>query len=152
MPIIRRADREDLEEVIRLRMALLRELQPDACESETNALDLIRQYVTDRLPKGEFLVWFAEEEGQVVGTAGLVFFHRPPLFSYLSTLHAYVLNMYTIPEWRGRGVATMLLQHIIEYVKTTSAGRISLHANEVGRPIYERLGFTASNNEMALTV
>lgn len=153
MPTIRRAGVEDMETVIDLRMAFLQEMQPGACGSEVQQmLDLTRQYVVDKLSKGEFLVWFAEEEGQIIGTSGLVFFHRPPLFQHLSELRAYVLNMYTLPEWRGKGVATMLLQHMIEYVKTTPARHVSLHATELGRPVYERLGFVASSAEMRLSL
>lgn len=150
MPTIRRADMKDLEEVINLRLAFLREVKPDAGELEPAVLDSTRQYIAEKLPAGDFLVWLVEEQQQIIGTSGLVFFHRPPTFSCMSELHAYVLNMYTIPERRGQGVATMLLQHIIDYVKTTPASRITLHASEMGRPIYERLGFVASSSEMIL--
>lgn len=152
MPIIRRAGIEDIEDVIALRMAFLREEKPDAGELEPAVLALTRKYVEEKLPAGEFLVWLAEEDGKIIGTSGLVFFHRPPTFGYLSDLHTYVLNMYTLPEWRRRGVATMLLRHIIEYVKTTPASRISLNATEMGRPIYERLGFKDSGGNMTLTL
>jgi GNAT superfamily N-acetyltransferase len=152
MPTIRLATTDDLDQVVTLRMAFLREMKPDAAESESEVLELTREYVADKLPKGEFHVWFAEEDGQIVGTSGLVFFHRPPTRSYRSELHAYVLNMYTLPERRGRGIASMLLQHTIDYVKTTPASRISLHATEMGRPIYERFGFVASDSAMTLNL
>lgn len=149
---IRLAGVDDLEQVVALRMAFLREMQPEAAESEPDVLELTRKYIADKLPGGEFLVWFAEEDGQVVGTSGLVFFHRPPTFGYRSELHAYVLNMYTLPEWRGKGVAAALLRHIIEYVKATPARRITLHATEMGRSLYERFGFTTSSSFMTLNL
>jgi GNAT superfamily N-acetyltransferase len=152
MPTIRRAGIEDLEQVVALRMALLREMQPEAPASDAEVEELTRQYVAEKLPAGEFLVWFAEEDGRVVGTSGLVFSHRPPTLTCASELHAYVLNMYTLPGWRGRGVATVLLQHMIEYVRTTPARRIALHATDVGRPIYERLKFIPSDRYMTLAL
>ena len=133
-------------------MAFLREMQPDALDSEREVLELTRKYVADKLPSGELLVWFAEEDGRIVGTGGLLFFDRPPTLRYKPELHAYVLNMYTLPEWRGKGVATALLRHIIEYVKTTPARRVSLHASEMGRSVYERLGFVASSGAMTLSL
>ena len=148
MPTIRRATADDLETVIELRMAFLREAKPDVTEWEP-ILEATRRYVSDKLPAGEFLVWFAEEEGQVVGTAGLVFFHRPPT-SPSSGLHAYVMNMYTLPAYRGRGIATELLQHVIDYARSHSAGRICLHALDTGRALYQRLGFEPCANEMSL--
>jgi len=148
MPTIRRATADDLETVIELRMAFLRESKPDVREWEP-ILQATRQYVSDKLPAGEFLVWFAEEDGQVVGTAGLVFFHRPPT-SPSSGLHAYVMNMYTLPAWRRQGIATALLQHVIEYAKSHSAGRVYLHALDTGRALYQRLGFEPCTSEMSL--
>jgi GNAT superfamily N-acetyltransferase len=52
------------------------------------------------------------------------------------------MNMYTVPEWRGRGVATALLREIIKFVKGTGARRIWLRATEEGRPVYEKAGFS----------
>lgn len=150
--IIRRTGVEDIEEVVCLRLAFLREEQPDALQSEPEFVGLTRQYVADKLPTGEFVVWFAEEDDRIIGTGGLVFFHRPPTFRNTSELQAYVLNMYTLPECRYRGVATMILKHIVEYVKETPAKRISLHASEMGRSIYEKFGFSAIGGGMMLTL
>lgn len=152
MLTIRRADIEDLEQIVALRMAFLREAQPDGLEYEPEVFDLTHRYVADKLSTGEFLVWLAEEDQQVVGTSGLIFFHRPPTFRNRSDMNAYILNMYTIPERRGRGVATMLLRHIIEYVKTTPVKRISLHATQMGMLVYERLGFEDCSGEMTLNL
>ncbi|MCE5323089.1 GNAT family N-acetyltransferase [bacterium] len=145
---IRLADIDDIEQIVALRMAFVREFQK-APESP-DFVDLTRRYIADKLPKGEFMVWLAEEEGRVIGTGGLIFFIRPPLYTRPYERHPYILNMYTIPEWRGKGVATMLMKHIIDYVKTTPAKRISLHASEMGRSVYERLGFKPLDTEMVM--
>lgn len=152
MAAIRRAGIGDTEQIVALRMAFLREEQPDAVENEAEIAELTRRYVADKLPKGEFVVWLAEEDGRVVGTGGLVFFHRPPTFHCKSELHAYVLNMYTTPEERRRGIATAVLQQIVEYVRTTPAARISLNTTDEGRSVYERFGFSASEDAMSLTL
>lgn len=150
MPTIRLAEMSDLEQIVALRMAFMREMQPESIESEVEVTELTRWYVRDKLSSGEFMVWFAEEDGQVVGTSGLVFFHRPPTFRNTSEVNAYILNMYTLPEWRGRGIASMLLERIIEHVKTTRARRVTLHASDMGRPVYERFGFVDCSSEMIL--
>ncbi len=59
-----------------------------------------------------------------------------------------ILNMYTLPEWRGQGLATALLQEIIHFAKSTSIRRLWLHATESGRPIYEKAGFLPTSAEM----
>lgn len=149
---IRRAVADDIEQVVALRMAFLNEMSPGSTVSETELLNLTRKYVSAKLPTGEFLVWLAEDDGEIVGTGGLTFSHRPPTANNASTLQAYILNMYTLPQYRGRGIATMLLHHIVEYVKTTSAKRVALHASEMGQHIYEKLGFMCSSKYMTLTL
>lgn len=142
---IRRAEIADLEEVVRLRVAFLLEDRQDLPPSEIANTEHIHRYVAEKIPSGEFAVWLAEEDGQTIGTGGLVMFHRPPGFTCDTDLNAMIYNMYTIPECRRRGVATAILQQMVEYLKTTPARRILLYATEMGRPVYERFGFAASN-------
>ncbi len=66
-------------------------------------------------------------------------------------LEAYIMNMYTLPEWRGQGVATALVQSILHYVQQTSARRIWLHTTEAGRHVYEQCGFVFSEGDMEIT-
>jgi GNAT superfamily N-acetyltransferase len=146
---IRQAGIEDMEEVIRLRMAFLKDVHPEV-EEPTGLLEATRRYVNEKLPAGEFLVWFAEDNEQIVGTGGLVFWHRPPSLHYRADSQAYVINMYTLPERRREGIATLLLQNMIDYVKSTPVRRIGLHTTEMGRSVYEKLGFVDSTDEMKL--
>jgi len=147
---VRRAGVNDIEEIVRLRVAFLREVQPDVSVSDDVIYQQTRQYITDKLPTDEYPVWLAEEGNKIVGISSLVFYHRPPTLLNGSSLYAHILNVYTLPEYRRQGIATALLKEIIEYVKSTPANRISLNASEEGRPVYERLGFQASDDEMIL--
>ena len=63
---------------------------------------------------------------------------------------AIVLNVYTEPAWRGRGIAEALMRRVIEWAGEAGLHTLVLHASEAGRPLYERLGF-ASTNEMRFT-
>lgn len=71
-----------------------------------------------------------------------------PYNSNLSGLEAYIMNVYTIPMWRGQGIATALLKEIICFVRETEAKRLWLHTTEDGKRIYEQLGFVSTSKEM----
>jgi GNAT superfamily N-acetyltransferase len=58
--------------------------------------------------------------------------------------------MYTLPQWRGRGVATTLFRHVLDFVRTTPSHLVFLHATLEGRRIYERFGFTGEGERMEL--
>jgi GNAT superfamily N-acetyltransferase len=148
---IRRATSDDIDQLVRLRLLLFEEagepLQPTQAEAVREAT---RAYFTKSLPQETFLAWVAESNHQIVAASGLAVFERPPAPSNLSGKEAYVLNMYTLPQWRGQGLASALLQEIIHFAKGTSIRRLWLHATPSGRPIYEKAGFIAVSDEMEL--
>ncbi|MGH7561050.1 MAG: GNAT family N-acetyltransferase [Gemmatimonadales bacterium] len=63
---------------------------------------------------------------------------------------ALVLNVYTEPPWRRRGIARALMQRIIEWARAEQVDGLVLHAAPDGRVLYEELGFVATN-EMRYT-
>jgi GNAT superfamily N-acetyltransferase len=58
------------------------------------------------------------------------------------------MNMYTVPEWRGKGVATALLQEILQFVKTRNIPRVWLHTTLDGKHLSAENGFTATQDDM----
>jgi GNAT superfamily N-acetyltransferase len=62
-------------------------------------------------------------------------------FEIVSGRQAIIQNVFTEPEWRRRGIGTLLMKEIIEWSKKTGIESLVLHASEEGRPIYEKLGF-----------
>ncbi|MEH2104651.1 GNAT family N-acetyltransferase [Nostoc sp.] len=147
----RQANLQDLEALIQLRLQLLREAGDIKGESNTtNLTEATRKYLGEKMPSGEFLAWVAEVDNQIVATSGLVFFQRPPYNGNLSGLEAYVMNVYTIPMWRGQGIATALLKEIISFVRATEAKRLWLHTTEDGKRIYEKLNFVSTSKEMEI--
>lgn len=150
---IRRATRADTALVAEMRLQFLRETAGFFGREVTPDLEAAtRGYVAEAVPKNEFVAWLAEAGGQVIGTSGLVFFRRAPTPDNLAGLDAYVLNMYTVPSWRGRGVATALLKTTLEYVRKTPARRVFLRATEAGRALYEKLGFVSDDEIMSLSL
>jgi len=59
--------------------------------------------------------------------------------------HAIVLNVWTEPNWRRRGLATLLIEEILAWARTERLDRLVLHASDEGRSVYERLGFIQTN-------
>jgi len=148
---LRLANLQDLEVLAQLRLELLREAGDIKGDTDTAALaEAIRKYLAEKMPQGEFLAWVAEVDNQIVATSGLVFFTRPPYHGNLSGLEAYIMNVYTIPMWRGQGIATALLKEIISFVKVTQTKRLWLHATEDGKRLYEKLDFISTTKEMEI--
>lgn len=112
-----------------------------------------RQYLLEALPAGQFLAWVAEAAGKIVATSGLIFFQKPPSEQNLTGLEAYILNMYTLPAWRGQGLARRLLQVLLDAARARQAHRIWPYATPDGQPLYAKAGFVPrhrKNLEMEL--
>ena len=87
-----------------------------------------------------------------VGAGGVSYFQVMPTYHNPSGKKAYIMNMYTDPEYRRRGIAFKTLDILVKDIKNKGITAISLEATEMGRPLYEKYGFVAMNNEMELLV
>ncbi|SEW18421.1 GNAT family N-acetyltransferase [Chitinophaga arvensicola] len=145
----RKADIKDIPQLVHLRLQFLKEIYPKSDNSKDTVLtDHLRVYLTEHLSKNNYVNWFAEIEGKVVASAGIVFYNQPPLYHNLEGKVAYILNVFTLPEFRRKGIAKALLEKILEEAKARNTGKVSLHTSKDGRLLYEQFGFVAGDNEM----
>jgi GNAT superfamily N-acetyltransferase len=146
----RRATVADAGVIAHHRVAMFRDMGVLA-EREAPALHAASEaYLTTALRSGEYLGWVIEVQGQVVAGGGMLI--RPLLPRPGCTQgseEAYVLNVYTEPAHRRRGVARQLMQVILDECVTRGITRLSLHASDDGRPLYVAMGFLQTN-EMRL--
>ena len=106
-------------------------------------------WVRERLADGRYVGLFLEEDKVVLAASGIFFQDFPPHYLDPAPVRAYLLNFYTAPEARGRGLATQLLQHAVDECHARNVAVITLHASKFGKPVYEKFGFLG-NNEMIL--
>lgn len=151
---IRRATVDDIDALVQFRVAMQREVGKTPLSNPMAEFTrATREYIITALPAGTFIAWVAEADGAVIGTSGLIFFQRPPTARDSASSDAYIINMYTVPEWRKRGIAGALVEQIIGFVRTeTSTKRIFLRAEVEARPVYERAGFVAATDVMDLYI
>jgi GNAT superfamily N-acetyltransferase len=56
-----------------------------------------------------------------------------------------LVNVYTEPEWRRRGIARGLVLALMRWTTGHDFDHLDLHASADGRHLYESLGFAATN-------
>jgi ribosomal protein S18 acetylase RimI-like enzyme len=146
-----KASIEDIDKVVSLRLALFKELGEVNSPQEVNLVETsTREYLQKALLNNEFISYFVEKNGEPLSIIGMVLFKRPPYLENLQGIEAYILNMYTVPEYRGNGLAKRLLEYCIDECKKSGVKRIWLHASKDGEHLYKKVGFTAKENEMEL--
>ncbi len=151
---IRPAQVEDAPAVAKHRVEMFRDMGRIASDDTATALkDASLALIHEWLAGGGYVGWLAEpvaRPGLVVGGAGVQL--RPMLprpsadgRTLVAGPEAYVMNVYVERAWRRRGVATLLMEYILGYVRERRLRRVTLHATPEGRPLYEKLGFVATN-------
>lgn len=105
-------------------------------------------WVRERLQDGRYVGLFLEEQGRVVAGAGIFFADFPPHWMHVQAQRAYVLNVYTAPEGRGRGYARRLMEAVVEECSRRGVSTVVLHASPQGRALYESMGFELTSEMM----
>jgi GNAT superfamily N-acetyltransferase len=90
-----------------------------------------------------YLATFAEK---VVAGCAVGFCIAYPSGRNPSGKFAYLLNMFVEPEYRGRGIATMLLRHITQLCQERGIEKMALHDTKMSKGIYEKERFVRSEN------
>ena len=135
------ANQNDIDELIRLRLAFITEDAGSLSSLQEQCIEeQLRDYFNRKLGK-ELIAFVARDEKRIVAVAYLLLMEMPANARLQNGLYGEVLNVYTLPEFRGKGLCTTLMQHLIEYGKKCGLGCIDLSATENGYPIYAKLGF-----------
>ncbi|MGI5893611.1 MAG: GNAT family N-acetyltransferase [Candidatus Merdivicinus sp.] len=143
---IRQLTREDCTEFVRLRMQLFLELGESS--GNTALQNATGEYFFREIGKTLFCWGGVEEDGALAACASVCLFQRLPYAENLTGKEAYLLNVYTLPQYRGNGLATELIQQIQADMREYGIGRIWLNATDQGRKLYQKLGFTEIENGM----
>jgi ribosomal protein S18 acetylase RimI-like enzyme len=149
---LRQVQPSDLEEVLRHRCGMFRDMGYTD-ESTLNAVaQSSRDFIRRGLLQGWYRGWFALAGDRVMAGAGLLItdWVAHPTSAY-DPRRAYVLNVYTYPEFRRRGLAKQLMQVVIDVCRNEGFRSIWLHASEHGRSVYSSLGFEPTS-EMKLVL
>ena len=108
------------------------------------------RYYQDALTNDSHVAYLVFDDDEFVGAGGISFFKVMPTFHNPTGQKAYIMNMYTKPEYRRNGIAYKTLDLLVTEAKRKGITAISLEATDMGRPLYEKYGFVKMDDEMEL--
>ena len=148
----RRAGLADLDLLTRTRIQVLRAAN---CLDESADLSEVerqsRAYYEEFLKSGQHVALLVFDGGRFIGAGGVSFFRVMPTCCNPSGWKAYIMNMYTHPDYRRKGIARKTLDLLVQEARRRRISVISLEATEMGRPLYEAYGFVPMEHEMELS-
>ncbi len=148
---VRSATLADVPIIIAHRHEMFAEMQRGT-PGQLRAMDrAFRPWIERALHSGIYLGWFVADRDRVAAGAGLLLEDWPATPMDQSARRGYILNVYTHPDYRRRGLARKLMRTILDYCRLHDIRIVSLHASAAGRALYESLGFRPTN-EMRLNL
>jgi GNAT superfamily N-acetyltransferase len=107
-------------------------------------------WLEKKLSAGDYMGWLSIAPDQSVAAgAGIWVIEWPPTITDLSGRRGMLLNVYTHPAHRRRGLAQALVETSLRWCQANGITVVILHASNDGRPLYEAVGFKPTN-EMRL--
>lgn len=139
---VRKATLRDTDVLVRQRRAMWVDLGVKNGTVHNEGDRNYRQWARTRLKSHQLVGWVVEDQlGRVAGGGCLWLQPVQPRPHRMAMVQPYLLSMYTEPHFRRLGVASMVVNEAIAWSRRNGFERLMLHASEMGRSVYRRLGF-----------
>ena len=137
-----KAGRMDLQDLIDLRIAFALELTGTQAEASIDSLRTnLEQFFIKMFNQETGIFYLAKSDEKCVGIGGLIFREHPGNFKNPSGRVGYLMNMYSIPSFRRKGICSKLIKLLIEDAKNSGITAFELHATKEGEFVYRKVGF-----------
>ena len=103
-----------------------------------------------QLIDGSCMAWVAEYQNQLVAGGAVSMLNTVPVPEDPSWRVAFLHSVYTVKEMRGRGIASAIVDLLLDYCRIHDLRRIQLNASEAGRSVYLGKGFKPLKQAMIL--
>jgi len=119
---------------------------PDFKQLEAVQRSKLEQQLTD----GSCAAWIGEHRGEPVASGAVSVIKTVPVPEDLSFEVGFLHSVYTIKAMRGRGIASAILDRLLDYCRKNGLKRVQLSASEAGRAIYGNKGFKKMEEAMVV--
>ena len=145
----RKADKKDIPLLVNIRK---KQLIDEGIEPNIDIDEELTKYFNSKLADNSLVEWIAEEDNKIIATAAILFIDFPPTYTNKTGRKGYITNMYTEPTSRGKGIATGMLDRLVNEARERNINKILLVASKLGRPVYKKYGFQGTDEWLELNL
>jgi ribosomal protein S18 acetylase RimI-like enzyme len=88
-----------------------------------------------------YISFLAMDGEKLVGIGGMKILQKPGSFRVPDGRCGYIMNMYTLPHYRRKGIGQTILDKMIEAGQAMGIRFFELHATQDGEPLYIKAEF-----------
>ena len=148
MLTIRKANRQDMEQVLNMRYTTMKAVC--GFDKEYTFDEDFQKYSRAYFENENQTTVLAFDEEEPIGCASICYILLMPTFDHPTGKRAHIMNVYVDDSYRRKGIGVKMMSMLIDEAKAKGVTEISLDATKEGRFLYEKLGFKASVEGMVL--
>ena len=148
---IRLAEEKDIKQLIRMRWDFTIEYDESKKNDQTlfNVFEKECQvFLGNAINSDQWIIWVAEESERVVSHIYIELIQKVPRPGRLTVPFAYMTNVYTVKEFRNKGIGSKLLSAINEWTKENKYEFIIVWPSEDSINYYKKNGYVHSKETM----
>ncbi len=149
---IRKATESDLDTLLNIRLETLRVVNALPEETIFNKLliDTTKNYFKNPNQTTVLAIDNAALDNEAIGCATICYINIMPTFDHPSGKRAHIMNVYVRKSYRRQGIAFQMMNLLIKEAIQKGISEISLDSTESGFSLYEKCGFTKTQEGMIL--
>jgi N-acetylglutamate synthase-like GNAT family acetyltransferase len=125
------------------RMAYLAEMQGERTEEyQVKLQNELHRYFTKSLKENRCFAFLAEQDHEALSFGAMILKKIPGDFNKSTYLEGDILNMYTVPKARRKGISSLILQELLNEARNRGISKVSLHTSKDGEKLYRKFGFS----------
>lgn len=142
----RKATIEDTAVLVENRILFALELSGGQDPDLVQALrEQMTRYFESAAADNSCISFIAESDGVVAGIGSVHIREMPGNFKNPTGRWGYIMNMYTVPQFRRRGICKSILNLLVEEANRQGINAFELHATHEGELVYRQNGFDIHN-------
>ena len=132
----KKATIEDIDELVRTRIIVLRAANKLSDDVDMSLVEKESyEYYMRALETGEHIAYLVYDNGTFIGAGGVSFYQVMPTYHNPTGKKAYIMNMYTVPEYRRQRIAFHTLDLLVKDAREQGMTQIALEQRNAIRYI-----------------
>jgi GNAT superfamily N-acetyltransferase len=139
---IRLARRDDIEQLVEMRQDFtFEDFDPSAAAIRPRYEADCRAFLSDAITSGKWHIWIAEVGERIASHAFVALIDKVPRPIRENARIAYLTNVYTRPDFRGRGIGAQIIRRAQAAAREADVELIIVWPSDESVDFYKREGF-----------
>ena len=144
------ASENDMKDLMQIRMEMLKERYglPADHKFDYKFIMSTKNYFENE----DHITVLSVDEDVVIGCATACFYKMMPTYEHPEDRRGCITNVFVAPRYRRLGVATQMVDILLDMTKSKKVSEINAYTTEEAKGLYDKFGFTGSEDLMILSI